>query len=162
MIILVAKYAVFLIALGAVLVWFFAERRDKVTMLVAGVVTLVLAGIAIRLAAYTWADPRPFVVDGHAPLIPHAADNGFPSDHATIGAAIAAAVVAWRRWLGAGLFLIAIAVAAARVAAHIHHIPDVVAGLAVGSFCAAIGVLVARRAVAFLPSRWSGSQATES
>ena len=162
LVILVAKYALFLIALGAALAWALASRRDKVTMLVAGVATLVLTVIAIKLAALAWVDPRPFVVDGRAPLIPHPADNGFPSDHTTLGAAIAVAVLAWRRWLGAGLLVVAVAVGAARVAAHVHHVPDVLGGLLIGSACAVAGVLLARRATDSVRTRATRASDAES
>jgi undecaprenyl-diphosphatase len=161
-VILIGKYALLLVALGAALAWVLASRRDKVTMLVAGAVTLVLTVIAIKLAALAWVDPRPFVVDGRAPLIPHPADNGFPSDHTTLGAAIAVAVLAWRRWLGAGLLVVAVAVGAARVAAHVHHVPDVVAGLVIGSACAVAGVLLARRGTGAVRNRASAQQDVES
>ncbi|WP_193314436.1 phosphatase PAP2 family protein [Georgenia ruanii] len=150
---LVAQWAVFVVPAGALLVWWRAGRRDKAALAVAAVVTLVLAGIGIELAALLWTDPRPFVVDGRTALVPHAADNGFPSDHTTLGAAVAAVVLAWRRRVGAALLVVAAAVGAARVAAHIHHVPDVLAGLAIGAACAGVGVVVARRCVAWAAGR---------
>ncbi len=148
-----ARYAVFVIPAGALLVWWRAGRRDKVTLAVAAVVTLVLAAVGIELAALVWTDPRPFVADGQTALVPHAADNGFPSDHATLGAAVAAVVLAWRRRVGVALLAVAVAVGAARVAAHLHHVPDIVAGVGIGVACAGLGVVVARWAVGWAAAR---------
>ena len=149
----VAQYAVFVVPAGALLVWWRAGRRDKVALAVAAVVTIVLAGIGIELAALLWTDPRPFVADGQTALVAHAADNGFPSDHTTLAAAVAAVVLAWRRRVGVALLVVAAAVGAARVAAHIHHVPDVLAGAAIGVACAVVGVVVARRCVAWAAAR---------
>ncbi len=149
----VATYALAVVALGALVCWWQAVPRERLVMLVAGALTLGLSGLAILAAAHAWTDPRPFVVDGRPPLIVHVADNGFPSDHTTIGVAVAATVLAWRRLLGAALLLVALAVGAARVAAHVHHVPDVVGGAVIGLACAAAGVLLARRAVALLEAR---------
>ena len=160
-IVLVATYGIFVLPLAAALVWWGAPPREKVTMLVAGALTLALTGISIKLAATSWADPRPFAVDGHRPLIPHPADNGFPSDHTTLAAAIAVTVMAWRRWVGAALLLAAGVIGAARVSAHIHHVPDVVAGLVIGTVCAVVGVLLARRAVGFVVARRSVESASD-
>ncbi len=160
LVILVASYAVFLVPLGALVVWLQADRRDKVTMVVAGLVALVLLALSIKLAAHAWTDPRPFVVDGRKPLIAHVADNGFPSDHVALGATIAGVVLAWRRWWGIGLLAVVVAVGAARVAAHIHHVPDILGGLLIGLVCAALGVLVARFAVGQVETRRLRTRAT--
>jgi undecaprenyl-diphosphatase len=152
-IVLVAKYAVFLIPLGALLAWWRASRQDKAAMIIAGVVALALAAIAINVSAAVWFDPRPFAVDGHPPLFAHAPDNGFPSDHTTLGVAIGATLFGWRRRLGASLVLVALTAGAARVAAHVHHVPDIIGGLVLGILCALGGVLVAKRSVVWMDSR---------
>ena len=155
----VAKYALLLVALGAAFAWWQASRRDKGTMVLAGVLTLLLVWVGITVAAHAWTDPRPFVVDGQAPLIGHVADNGFPSDHTTLGAAVAFTVLAWRRWLGAALFVVSLAVGAARVAAGIHHVPDILGGLGIGLVSAVLGVTLARTVVAQVLSRRDRSRA---
>ncbi len=79
--------------------------------------------------------PRPFVAhpDGVHLFARHAADAGFPSDHATAAFAIAAAVfVHDRRW-GGGLLGLAALLAAGRVAIGVHYPSDVLAGAALGS-----------------------------
>lgn len=152
-VVVVASYAVYLIPLAAAWVWWRSPRSSKVPLAAVGALTIALAVLALALASLVWTDPRPFVVDGQTPLIPHAADNGFPSDHTTLGAAIAAALLPWRRWLAGGLLLLAAGVGAARVAAHVHHVPDVVGGLVIGIACAVLAILIVRAAASLLSAR---------
>ncbi len=89
---------------------------------------------------------RPFVDDPHGVHLftGHAADPGFPSDHATGAFAVAMAI--WlrnRRW-GAVALLAAAVLSVGRVAIGVHYPSDVVAGAALG--CAAALLLFARPA----------------
>lgn len=154
LIIAIASYAVYLIPLSAALVWWRVPRTEKTALAAVGVLTIVLALAGIWAAGHVWTDPRPFVVDGQAPLIPHAADNGFPSDHSTLAAAIAAALIPWRRRVATALLLLAVAVGAARVAAHVHHVPDILGGFLIGTIAAAIAVMTVR----LVRSRWRGEE----
>jgi undecaprenyl-diphosphatase len=89
-------------------------------------VAVVLAGLVDRA--------RPFVDDpsGIHRLVPHAADPGFPSDHATAAFAIATAVLLHHRGWGIAAMVAAVALAAGRVAAGVHFPGDVLAGAAIG------------------------------
>lgn len=144
---LVANFALYAVGLAAALAWLRAPRVDKAPFAVAGVVAAALVAVGVKLAGALWIDPRPFVVDHTAPLIAHPADNGFPSDHTALAAAVAAVVLLWHRRTGAALLVVAVLLGAARVAAHVHHWPDVLAGFAIGLVCAALGWLVAHWAV---------------
>jgi undecaprenyl-diphosphatase len=88
-------------------------------------------------------DPRPFVENPHVkPLFEHAPDNGFPSDH-SVAAGLIAALVLMRRHLVGELFAVGAALIAwARVAAHVHHLQDVLTGLALGAAAAVIAAFV--------------------
>lgn len=81
---------------------------------------------------------RPFISDAHIQLLtPHAADPGFPSDHATASFAIATAV--WLRYRRAGaIALVAAALLALdRVALGLHWPSDVLGGALLGMGVAA-------------------------
>ncbi|WP_169735682.1 phosphatase PAP2 family protein [Intrasporangium oryzae] len=142
LIVLMATYGLFLIVAGAAFAWLRAGWTDRTRMVVAGVVALVAVGVLIKAGSMLWTDPRPFVVDGRPPMIAHPADNGFPSDHSAMAAVVAGTVLWWRRRLGLALLVLAVLVAASRVAARVHHVPDVTAGLAFGLVAAAVGVIV--------------------
>jgi undecaprenyl-diphosphatase len=140
----VAQYGLFVVLAGAALAWVRAPSAPaRVQMAIAGLAALAFTLIAIKVTSLAWTDPRPFAVDGRPPLFAHSRDNGFPSDHTAAGSAVAATVLAYRRRLGAGLLVLAALVGAARVVAHVHHVPDVLAGLGIGILAAALGSLLA-------------------
>src|SRR4051812_29711227 len=116
-IILTAKY-VFIINL---LVWaVFALRRQagtKVRFVAYTLAAAVLAYGLAKLGNHFISDPRPFVSSHIVPLIPHAADNGFPSDHTLIAALFAFVVFSKNRPWGSLMLLVALAVGASRVSA---------------------------------------------
>lgn len=146
----VAQYLLYVMAVAFVLIWLFAERGlGRIQLAISAVVGLIFCGIFIYAAAHLHTDPRPFV--GHPsvhPLFKHAADNGFPSDHSVAAGLIATLVIVRHRLIGAVLALCAIAIAAARVHAEVHHLQDVVAGLLFGVLAAIIGMLAARLVLA--------------
>lgn len=83
---------------------------------------------------------RPFVADAHGVHLfsAHAADPGFPSDHATAAFAIATALVLRKR--GWGIFALAAAtvLSVGRVALGVHYPSDVLAGAALGAAAALV------------------------
>jgi membrane-associated phospholipid phosphatase len=141
-IVVVAQYLLYPIALVAGLVWLTRDRAGKVALAGQALVGLALVGIGIWVAAALHTDPRPFVHDpASTPLFPHPADNGFPSDHSAAAALLAVLVFRHRRLIGVLLAVGAVLIAVARVAAHVHHAQDVVAGLGIGAVAGAVAVL---------------------
>jgi membrane-associated phospholipid phosphatase len=140
-----ANYLLFVMAAAAGAVWLFREdRTGKTKLAVAGVLGLAFVFVLIKTAAYLHANPRPFVQNPALhPLIKHSADNGFPSDHSAVAGFITTLVALRHRLYGAGLAAAAMLVATARVAAHVHHIQDVLAGLALGMAAGWLGILLA-------------------
>lgn len=142
LIVVVAQYLLFAIILGAALIWLFLSRQDKVGLAVQGILSLVIAIALIKLAAASYFDARPFVVDPSVkPLFAHPADNGFPSDHAAVGTTVALLVMMYRRWLGVALLAASLLVGVARVAAHVHHAQDIAAGALIA--VVAVGIAAA-------------------
>ncbi|MFL5898145.1 MAG: phosphatase PAP2 family protein [Solirubrobacterales bacterium] len=83
---------------------------------------------------------RPFVADPHGVHLfsGHAADPGFPSDHATAAFAIAVAILLRKRGWGIAALVAATVLAVGRVALGVHYPSDVIAGAAVGSAAALV------------------------
>ncbi len=144
-----AKYLVFIAALLAVAIlamrlW----RRPRL-----GLVQWALFACLLLLLSYSFAlvggalynDPRPFTTSHVSPLIPHAADNGFPSDHALLAAALVALVASVDLWWAPALVLLAVLVDWARVGAGIHHVVDVAGSSLLVALAAIIALLVAPR-----------------
>lgn len=78
---------------------------------------------------------RPFVADPHGVHLftAHAADPGFPSDHATAAFAIATAIFLRKRGWGIFALVLAAILSAGRVALGVHYPTDVIAGAALGA-----------------------------
>jgi len=81
---------------------------------------------------------RPFVAEPHQVHLfaAHAADAGFPSDHATASFAIAVAIFLRKRRWGAFAIVAAAILSVGRVAVGYHFPSDVLAGAALGSAAA--------------------------
>ncbi len=127
--------------------------------------SLAAAACALGLGqVITWVYPRPRPFVGHVVrlLIPPTSDPSFPSDHALAAFAIAVAVGSTRRRLGAGLFLLAVLLAFARVFVGTHYPLDVLGGAALGSV---VGWLMHWGDVRMAPlvalcSRWTDAAAS--
>lgn len=129
LIILCAKYLIWVVVLGGLLYW--AGADDKKRLAVFAALSLAVTYVVAWAAGHVWYDPRPFVTSGIAPLVPHAANNGFPSDHMLLGAAIAAIVFTRNRAWGLVLGALALVVGVARVWAGIHHYVDLVGSIVI-------------------------------
>lgn len=96
-------------------------------------------GLAVGKVASELVDrARPFVADPHGVHLfsAHAADPGFPSDHATAAFAIAVAILLRQRGWGIVALGLATLLSVGRVALGVHYPSDVVAGAALGSAAA--------------------------
>jgi undecaprenyl-diphosphatase len=98
--------------------------------------------------------PRPFVAHPAAVHLfsPHAADPGFPSDHATAAFAIGVALLLRNRRWGIAVLVAASVLAVGRVAMGVHYPTDVLGGAALGTLAALFLYLPAVRR---LPNRLS-------
>jgi membrane-associated phospholipid phosphatase len=145
LVVAVAQYAVFLVAVGALVVWLLVPREEQLALAVQAVVAVLTVALLVKLGGAAHTDPRPFVVHpALRPMFAHPADNGFPSDHTAVASAVAIVVLLHRRWSGLALLLVSIAIGAARVVAHVHHVEDIVAGLVIGTVAALVGLLTWR------------------
>jgi undecaprenyl-diphosphatase len=101
------------------------------------------AGLALLLAkelSDLVARPRPFVAHPHAVhlFVKHAADYGFPSDHASGAFAIAVALLMRHRRAGLLALAMAAAISVGRVMVGVHYPSDVAAGALLGTLCALV------------------------
>ena len=95
---------------------------------------MALALLGKVVLGQLWYHSRPFVGHPHQTLllVRHAADNSFPSDHASVAFAIAFAVMAVYRRFGLALLLVAGGIAIDRIFVGVHYPVDVAASLLVG------------------------------
>ncbi len=102
---------------------------------VAAGASLALSLLAAQVLSRIADRPRPFVThagDVHS-FVAHAADPGFPSDHATAAFAIAVALLLRHRAAGLVALVAAAVLAVARVGLAVHYPTDVLVGAALGS-----------------------------
>jgi undecaprenyl-diphosphatase len=83
---------------------------------------------------------RPFIADpgGVHMFSHHAADAGFPSDHATAAVAIAVAILLRKRAWGIAALVAALVVSIGRIALGLHYPSDVLAGVLLGTASALV------------------------
>ena len=99
-------------------------------LLIRGAIALVLAVALAKSGGALYDEPRPFVVQHVAPLVPHEADNGFPSDHTLVCAVCAFLILPFSPALAELAGVIALTVGITRVMALIHSPLDIAASFA--------------------------------
>ena len=122
-----AKYFIFLMIAITAWVIFRLPVTKRRAWLTWAAPSFILMFLVSRVASWLYVNPRPFVEGGFTPLVSHAADNGFPSDHALLAGALAVFVWPHDRRLSIILAILAVLVGASRVYAGVHHVIDIVA-----------------------------------
>jgi undecaprenyl-diphosphatase len=102
------------------------DNTKKKKILLLGSIILPLTYIIALISSHFYYDARPFVTDNITPLIPHGADNGFPSDHILLLSAIAVLFYPFSKKLSFTLWVFTLLVAVSRVYAGVHHFIDVI------------------------------------
>jgi len=126
-----AKYLYLFVLLIVVIFFFSQPRKLQKSMAICGIIIAPLAYAISRISSYFYYDPRPFVVMHFTPLIAHAADNGFPSDHVLLTGAVAMIVWFYNKRLSIVLWALALLIGWARVYAGIHHSTDIIGSVAI-------------------------------
>ncbi len=130
-IVFVAQYLYLAVLLVAATFFFLQPRKTQKGMIVCGVVVAPLAYVLSKIAGLLYYNPRPFVVGHFTPLIAHAADNGFPSDHVLLTGAVAMVIFFYNKKLSAVLWMLALLIGLARVYSGIHHVEDVLGSIVI-------------------------------
>lgn len=131
-----AEYLYIASVFGLAYIFVKLPKEDRKEFLVFTLVVFALSFCLAVLGRQIYDNPRPFVVESFQPLIPHEADNGFPSDHTLLVAAIASVIMFFRKRAAVILWVIAITVAVSRVYVGVHHFVDVIGSMLIASFSA--------------------------
>jgi undecaprenyl-diphosphatase len=134
LIIFFAKY-IYLFLVAIVLVFIILSTANiRKQLAKVSLFSLPLSFLLLKILASLYYNPRPFVVNHIQPLITHAADNGFPSDHTTLCATFASIIFIFNKKIGIFLYCLTLLVGVSRVLALVHHPIDILGGLATGIF----------------------------
>jgi undecaprenyl-diphosphatase len=124
---IVAKYLMAIPILLALYVFIrFRTKRQRLEFVVLVIGSGILSLLLAKIGSHFISDPRPFVVGHFQPLLPHGNDNGFPSDHALLTSFLGFALLPYSKKLGLIALVLAALIGAARMAAGIHHLEDIV------------------------------------
>jgi undecaprenyl-diphosphatase len=120
-----AKY-LYLIVIIISFIWFLIQPKPKkketlIIICICLPLIFIISGIASRL----YYSPQPFVSGHFKPLIPHQADNGFPSHHELLVSAAASIIFIFSRRTGFVLWILALFVGFSRVYAGVHQMIDI-------------------------------------
>ncbi len=127
----IAQYLYLFVLLIAAIFFIIQPLTIKKSMVICGAIIAPLAYAISRISSLFYYDPRPFVVGHFTPLIAHAADNGFPSDHVLLTGAVA--MVIWfysRKWSWV-LWTLALLIGWARIYTGVHHAIDIAGSIVI-------------------------------
>ncbi len=113
--------------------WIWGPPARRSALLASAGAALIGQTINLSLGQF-WYEPRPFMAGVGHTWIAHIADNGFPSDHATLAWTVGLSLILTRaaKILGAVTCLVAVLAGAARVYLGVHFPVDVIVSIPVG------------------------------
>ncbi|GAB3394107.1 phosphatase PAP2 family protein [Amycolatopsis echigonensis] len=149
-----ANYGIVLFAALMLVGWWIARGRANPTMMAAALWAplgmLLALGVNQPISAMV-GEPRPYTTLGNVLVLAHRShDPSFPSDHAVMAGAVAAALFLVSRRLGWLAALAAVVMAFSRVYIAAHYPQDVAAGLAVGAVVSLLGFWLVRQMLVWL------------
>lgn len=134
-----AKYLIALPICALLFALYYLKGRKRMYLLYLSCLALPLAFSMGALAGSLYYNTRPFVVGGFTPLVEHAANNGFPSDHMLLAATVATLIFFVNVRLGSIVWVFVLLIGLSRVFAGVHHMLDIVASAVI----AVVSVFVA-------------------
>ena len=124
-IIFAAKYLHLIVILAAVIALAIKDSSTRRKIIKLGVLALPASYLTAKILSHFFYNPRPFVVEHTTPLISHAANNGFPSDHTLLAMTVAATFFIYDRRIGTMLAILSLAVGLGRILTRVHYPIDV-------------------------------------
>jgi undecaprenyl-diphosphatase len=140
-----AQYLIFAVILIAVIAAAFSKKELWWSIIKLAVLSFGLAFLLAYIAGLIYYDTRPFIAEHIEPLVPHAANNGFPSDHTLAAMVTAAVIFVYCRWWGILLGALAILVGVARIYADLHYTVDIIASITIAIIATFVAWLTLRK-----------------
>jgi len=127
-----AKYLPIVFAVALIALWVTWKPYNQRGAFLAGASALIALGLG-QVVGYALPRPRPYLAHPVHLLINRSVDTSFPSDHATLGFAVAVMVWQCNRKVGVWLLVLALVLAFSRVFVGAHYPSDVLGGAVLGS-----------------------------
>ncbi len=130
--VMAAELTPYLVIACMAIYWFTTDHKGK-RVLLEGAAVVAFGLLVNQLITVFYFHPRPYMMELCNPLIPHAPETSFPSDHATLLFGAAFALLFRSGWKSKGALLLVIAVIGAwgRVYTGIHFPFDMLGSFAV-------------------------------
>lgn len=144
-----AQYLIYIVAVGGALAIGWGVRNGRRELLWILAVALPLGYALARVAGLFYFHYQPFAELGFEPLISHAINNSFPSDHTVVAGVFSAVAFLADRRAGLVLWALTLLVGAARAAAGLHWPVDILASCAL----ALVAALAAHKALSIITNR---------
>jgi undecaprenyl-diphosphatase len=144
--VMAAELTPYLVITCMAIYWFITDHKGK-RVLLEGAAVVAFGLLINQLITVFYFHPRPYMMGLCNPLIPHAPETSFPSDHGTLLFGAALALLFRSGWKSKGTLLLVIAVIGAwgRVYTGLHFPFDIL-----GSFVVALLVVLALSSVRWL------------
>ncbi|KJR70729.1 undecaprenyl-diphosphatase [Bacillus velezensis] len=143
--VILAEYAVFILALVMLVFWFTRNDRNRMMVIQAGV-AFIIAEMIGKIAGQLYSNHQPFAVLSNVnKLVDHAVDNSFPSDHTILFFSISFSFWLVYKKTGWIWIIFALSVAVSRIWVGVHYPFDVAAGALFGIISAVLSYWIVPR-----------------
>ncbi len=140
-----AKYLIYFLVSFFLIYFFLQNKTLKKKIIWLAVFTLPTVFAMAKILSHFYFEARPFVAENFVPLISHAADNGFPSDHGLLSFALTCIVFSFNRKWGIALFIIGIIIGTSRVYAGIHYPVDIFGSFLISAVTVLLYYIILKR-----------------
>lgn len=137
-----AKYLIYLIILIAVITFISSKSALRKNFAKLSILALPFTYITAKVLSFFIYHNRPFVDQNISPLIKHAADNSFPSDHTLLAMTISSIVFFYDRRTGSILFILSICLGLGRILAKVHYPIDILASTVIAVTASFVASLI--------------------
>lgn len=144
-VVFLANYLHFFVFLGGGLLAWQLPPEKRTSFILTALIALPLAFVLGEIAGLLFQNPRPFVELGVSPLVPHEANNGFPSTHALIAMTVAFTTFLYDRKIGWVLLGMAVLVGIGRVLALVHSPLDVAGSALIAISATGVAFLIVQK-----------------